>query len=43
MKRHILIIALAALAMGGRAQTLTVDSCRTMALQNNRQKQQSAL
>ncbi|MEE1222451.1 MAG: TolC family protein [Bacteroidaceae bacterium] len=43
MKRHILIIALAALAMGGRAQTLTVDSCRTMALQNNRQKQQAAL
>lgn len=43
MKRQILIIALAALAMGGRAQTLTVDSCRTMALQNNRQKQQAAL
>lgn len=43
MKRQILIIALAALALGGRAQTLTVDSCRTMALQNNRQKQQAAL
>lgn len=43
MKRHILIIALTTLAMGGRAQTLTVDSCRTIALQNNRQKQQAAL
>lgn len=43
MKRQILIIALAALAMGSHAQTLTIDSCRTMALQNNRQKQQAAL
>ncbi|MDE6159526.1 MAG: TolC family protein [Bacteroidaceae bacterium] len=43
MKRNILIIVLATLALSGRAQTLTVESCRTMALQNNRQKQQAAL
>ncbi len=43
MKRSILIIILSTLALGTGAQTLTVDSCRTLALQYNRQKQQAVL
>ncbi len=43
MKRFLLTTAFMALSAGAQSQTLTVDSCRVIALQNNREKQMAAL
>ncbi len=45
MKQYTISYIVAALLLGAtvQAQTLTVDSCRTLALQYNKQKQQAAL
>ncbi len=45
MKRYTILYIVAALLLGttAQAQPLTVDSCRTLALQYNKQKQQAAL
>jgi outer membrane protein TolC len=41
--RNIMLIALCALSMATSAQVVTLDSCRNMALRNNKEIQQAAL
>ena len=41
--RNIVLIALCVLSMATSAQVVTLDSCRNMALRNNKEIQQAAL